>query len=286
MRNPLTYNYQLQLYQEQTMNISEISSKRYHQITPLLGKYIDYPVVNAIIENNSPGCIYVDDTVAPKSAFVCTNAGFSYLVGSSQNEGFNLELKGFLENELFPKIKKSDDPTLIFYPLSDGWEIPLKNILGEQTFYDLFRKQFTFNQNKFVQQSNWQDQIPAGFSLNPIDQDLLDNVRADMAPWESPHAFLEKGFGFWLMKGEDIVSECSSVFSCDAAVEINIHTEEKYQRQGFAKITASAFVEECLARGLRPNWECWWDNVPSVSLAQKLGFEPICDHAVFLVELN
>ena len=71
-----------------------------------------------------------------------------------------------------------------------------------------------------------------------------------------------------------------------ARCEIDIHTKEKYRRRGLAHYAASAFIEECLARGLRPNWECWWDNEPSVSLAKKLGFEPISDHPVFLVELN
>jgi RimJ/RimL family protein N-acetyltransferase len=61
---------------------------------------------------------------------------------------------------------------------------------------------------------------------------------------------------------------------------------EKYQHQGLATVTATAFIAGCLARGLRPNWECWWDNEPSVSLAKKLGFEPLNDHPVFLVELN
>ena len=74
--------------------------------------------------------------------------------------------KNLLESEIFPEIQSSDDPTLIFYPLSDGWETALKEILGERKVYDLFRKQFTFHQEKFAQHADWRDQVPTGFSMH------------------------------------------------------------------------------------------------------------------------
>jgi RimJ/RimL family protein N-acetyltransferase len=162
----------------------------------------------------------------------------------------------------------------------------IKSILGDHQAIEIFRRQFAFNPEKFAQQSNQKKLVPAGFKLHPIDQALLDKFGTDRFPWESPRVFLEKGFGFWLLAGEEIACECSSAFIGGRAAETNIHTEEKYQRRGLATAAASAFIVECLARGLRPNWECWWENKPSVALAQKLGFEPIRDHPVFLVELN
>ncbi len=264
----------------------ELNPPQFCLITSLLGKYTDYPVVNAVIVGNAPGRVFVDRYTEARSAFVLTNAGFSYLLGSSNEDGFCQSLKELLDREIFPEIQSSADPTLIFYPLSDGWETSLKEILGARKIYDLFRKQFAFRKEKFDQQADWRDQIPAGFSMHPIDQVLLDKTGADMFPWESPRSFFENGFGFWLMAGDEIACECRSVFVGGGAVEIDIHTEEKYQRRGLAPIVASAFIEECLARDLRPNWECWWDNQPSMSLAQKLGFEPSEDHAVFFVELN
>jgi len=267
------------------MKLIKISLRQYQLITPLLREYAGYPVVNAVIEGNSPGRIFVDHSAEPRSAFVLTNAGFSYPVGSPQNKAFNQMLKEQLDHEIFPEIQTSDDPTLIFYPLSDGWESPIKEMLGTRKVYDLYRKQFCFHPEKFASHADWQIRIPAGFSLHPISQDLLDKFGVNMFPWESPQAFIEKGFGFWLLAGDEIACECSSVFVGSGAAEINIHTEEKYQRNGLAYIAACAFIAECLKRNLHPNWECWWDNEPSASLAQKLGFEPLGDHPVFLVEL-
>jgi RimJ/RimL family protein N-acetyltransferase len=268
------------------MKLIEISPRQYQLITPLIREYADYPVVNAVIEGNSPGRIFVDNSVDPQTALVLTNAGFSYPMGSPQNKAFNHTLKEKLDSEIFPETQSSSDPSLVFYPLSDDWEPPLKGMLRTRKIYNLFRKQFCFRPEKFALHTDWQNRIPAGFSLHPISQDLLDKFGADMFPWESPQAFLEKGFGFWLLAGDEIACECFSVFIGGGAAEINIHTEEKYQRHGLAYIAACAFITECLKRSLRPNWECWWDNESSASLAQKLGFEPLGDHPVFLVELN
>jgi hypothetical protein len=131
----------------------------------LLGEYSDYPVVNAVIEGNALGRIFADNQANPQSGFVLTNAGFSYLLGSPQNETFNQALKEWLDNEIFPQIQTSDDPTLIFYPLADGWEGALNGMLKARKGYDIFRKQFAFDQGKFSQLADGHGQIPAGFSL-------------------------------------------------------------------------------------------------------------------------
>ena len=268
------------------MNFIEISPPQYQNIISLLGEYADFPVVNAVIEGNTPGQIFVDQKAEPQSAFVLTDAGFSYLLGFPHNKAFNRKLKEQLDHEIFPRFKVSSDPTLIFYPLSDNWEIPLKRILERYTVHEIFRKQFSFKKSKFKRFTAGSDLIPEGFSLHPINQTWLEKLGADMFPWKTTQIFLEKGFGFWLLaRDEEIACECSSVFIGGGAVEINIYTAEKYQQQGLATIAARALINECLVRGIRPNWECWWDNEPSVALAKKMGFEPNGDHPVFLVEL-
>jgi len=80
------------------------------------------------------------------------------------------------------------------------------------------------------------------------------------------------------------VSLCLACFAALGKLEISINTAEAYRRRGLATLTAAAFIEECLERGLQPNWECWWTNTPSTALAEKLGFEQGVDHAVYYWE--
>jgi len=87
------------------------------------------------------------------------------------------------------------------------------------------------------------------------------------AMWSSRQAFLEQGAGFCLFRGEEMVSHCISVLAGAGELEIGIGTERPYPRRGFALLTASAFVEHRLARGLAPIWGCFPQNVPSCTLA-------------------
>jgi RimJ/RimL family protein N-acetyltransferase len=96
--------------------------------------------------------------------------------------------------------------------------------------------------------------------------------------------FLTHGIGFALLQGDQVASACTSVFASQTHVEIDVHTDEKFQHRGFAQLTASALIEACLQRGKTPNWECFWDNEASSALAGKLGFSPRSDYPVYYWE--
>jgi GNAT superfamily N-acetyltransferase len=81
-----------------------------------------------------------------------------------------------------------------------------------------------------------------------------------LASWASISDFLANGIGFVLLEGDKITRVCKSAFTSSERVEIEVHTAEDYRRKGFAVLTASALIEECLRRGKQPNWECFWDN--------------------------
>ncbi len=266
--------------------ITELSPQQYHQITPLLGHLHDFPVVNAVIQGHNPGRIFADSGSKPQAAFVLTEAGFSYLCGDPQQSKFNAGLKELLHGEIFPAIRASADPALIFYPLNLGWLDPLKTMTQTVQQFELYRKRFTFHPENFKPHHNWATRLPDGCRMAPITQPLIAATGADLYPWPSPESFLQFGFGYWLMQANEILCECSTVFVGDTAVEINIHTPEAQRGKGFATLTAAAFIEQCLEKNYRPNWECWWDNTPSVQLAQKLGFEPLEDRPVLLVEFE
>lgn len=104
------------------------------------------------------------------------------------------------------------------------------------------------------------------------------------ASWASMDNFLSNGLGLALLDGDEIASACLSVFASRERLEIDVHTDEKYQRRGFARLTASAFIEACLKRGQQPNWECFWENDASTKLAGRLGFSAEPDYPVYFWE--
>jgi RimJ/RimL family protein N-acetyltransferase len=126
-------------------------------------------------------------------------------------------------------------------------------------------------------------QIPPGFQLQCIDESIAWKIGVT-ASWSSIEDFLSNGVGFALLDGEEIVATCISVFSSTEKVEMDVHTDEKFRRRGLADLICSAFIENCIQSGKIPNWECFWENEPSVNLAKKLGFVALNDYPVFYWE--
>ena len=44
----------------------------------------------------------------------------------------------------------------------------------------------------------------------------------------------------------------SSIYVGGGEAEIDIRTDERYRGRGYARLTACAFIEACLEKGLRP----------------------------------
>jgi len=244
-----------------------------------------HPVVNAIVEGNSPGRIFVDARDNPQSAFILTNCGYSYLAGKADNAAFNASLSTLLAESLLSEIAHSEDPTLILYPLSPGWDDKISVLIKNHTPIKLYRRTFTFDPAKFAALIE-HCTPPKGFELCALTQSLLNKNTGDAFTWISPAYFLEHGIGFYLLDGDTVASKCHSVFIGAGMIEIGVNTAEAYRRRGLATITASALIEHGLERGVTPNWECWWDNEASAALAQKLGFEHKEDHPVYYLELK
>jgi RimJ/RimL family protein N-acetyltransferase len=119
----------------------------------------------------------------------------------------------------------------------------------------------------------------------------LQNVQHVIAEiescWPSLQQFYDKGFGVTLLLGEEeIVCWCTAEYVSAGRCGIGIETDEAYQNRGFATLTAAAFVEDCLARQVAPHWDSWTTNVPSLAVAEKVGFRMVQEYFVYLATLS
>jgi RimJ/RimL family protein N-acetyltransferase len=84
---------------------------------------------------------------------------------------------------------------------------------------------------------------------------------------------LEKGFGFCLVKEQELLSEA---FAADAAlgmIEIGTITGDSYRQRGYATLCCAQLIRECEARGYRTYWNCAKDNLASAGLARRMGYQ-------------
>jgi RimJ/RimL family protein N-acetyltransferase len=64
---------------------------------------------------------------------------------------------------------------------------------------------------------------------------------------------------------------------CDMGIE----TVYDYQNMGLATSAASAFLEHCKEKSIKPHWECNAENLASRHVAEKVGFVKEHDYPIY-----
>lgn len=93
------------------------------------------------------------------------------------------------------------------------------------------------------------------------------------ANWGSHERFVQSGFGFVVVAGEDTLAAAISTFAIGSGeTEIDITTATDFRRQGMATLMGCAFVAHCLKHDLTPSWTANYGNSGSTATARRLDF--------------
>ncbi|TFG94461.1 GNAT family N-acetyltransferase [Candidatus Thorarchaeota archaeon] len=119
--------------------------------------------------------------------------------------------------------------------------------------------------------------LPEEFTLELIDLETTRNLNENMSMhismfFGSPEKFIDKGFGFCIKDGGEVVSMASTFtpFIDEFEIEVRTSNSGEYRRKGLATIVSSALILYALERGFIPHWDA--ANDISVKLALKLGY--------------
>jgi RimJ/RimL family protein N-acetyltransferase len=91
--------------------------------------------------------------------------------------------------------------------------------------------------------------------------------------WPSLERFGENGFGVAAVSDASIICWCTAEYVSKGKCGVGIETMEDFQNKGIATATAAHFLEYCLNQNIIAHWECDKDNLGSVRVAEKVGFE-------------
>lgn len=258
----------------------ELESPDFKKVMPLLKEFKQAVLPYAVCGGYNPGRVFVDDLQNPKTILIWTPVGYYFLVLGQSDIQTLEDLSELLLGTFVPASKAAGESGFILVVSLDNWQDKLSVLLKGHAVIEIFRRPFKLDVGKFHARGDWRKKIPAGFELKRVDRLLAEKARV-LGSWASLDDFLSHGIGCALLDGDKTASVCTSVFASSTHVEIDIHTEEEYRRRGFASITASALIEECLRQGRQPNWECFWENGESTALALKLGFEQLAHYPVY-----
>ena len=273
----------------------EVDKDLYNRVQPVFER-LSRTAIAGTLAGWTPGQVFVNEPhvpqagFKPQAAFTWGEHRFSYLAGNPMDEDFVQGLVVLLEGELLPKLPGSHDPTLVIYPDSPAWIDALEARLAAYRPLRLFRSLHRFDPMAFEQCTRELEALPPEYTLLPVDAQVCGRFPelafAYELLWGGVQNFLAHGFGCCVLADGELASACDTPFCAGGRAEIGVETKEAYHRKGLARQACTAFIRECLRRGLEPVWECWRENEASLSLAKRLGFEWLEDYPVLFIEME
>jgi RimJ/RimL family protein N-acetyltransferase len=256
----------------------QLSSHEFGVVRPLFRNLVEHLIIQAVIDCSTPGRIYVDNKETPTAAFLCSVEGY-FLVGDSNNKNFATNLSNLIHSPEFQQdtVRKGEEGIdLAIDP--ETWGSHFEILFKKKEPFTTTRKHYTCNEVKY----NWRGNLEEGYTLSPIDRELLDNSQIKkpnhilewiITNWGSVDNFLENGFGFCLFHDNEIVSWCIADCTSGNSCEVGIHTRPEYRRKGLATITASAATSYALSKNWKQvGWHCDEENRGSWGVAEKAGY--------------
>jgi hypothetical protein len=251
----------------------ELKPGDYGRALPLLQNFKQSVIPFGVVEGYNTGRVFVDDKEDPQIVLVWTTVGFIFLVGPPPAPQAAGPLSTLLAETLIPAYAGSEKKGLVLVTDRAGWEDLYPVLLPGGSTKNILRRTFTFDLEKFKALPPWRDRIPDGYRMEWINEPLAELIGLPSS-WASPSDFAVNGLGYALMHHDDWVAACASLYASSRGLEVDTFTKIIYRRKGFAALTIQAFIEECLNQGRMPNWECFWEDEPSMTLAAELGFTP------------
>lgn len=260
-----------------------------YENTRRLFRGFDYQIaVRGVIDRTTPGKIWVDDHLNPKSGFMATSEGW-FLAGSPDNDRFNQGLKDLvykmiLHRDFYSPVNPAFLAELFFHIDSDSWKRRFSDIFDIRPPLPSRRMHFTCNKVTL----DWKQRIPEGYALHQVDSSFeIDefNVPPDIEEWIGSSLEVQKtrGYGKCLVHGSKVVVWINSDGASGDECEIGIFTTKKYRLKGLGSATAAATVEHCLNSGFSMvGWHCDDINHGSIGVAKKVGFVKERDYVHYI----
>lgn len=219
-----------------------------------------FPITDAVLEGKQEGKIFN----LGNSSFVLHKSGFGSILNTEE-----LPLDTFLEliasNELPQYFHIYDASKSLMDYLSTKSDLVNVKVRERQTL------QYTHSNELVVD-------LPVNCSIlktSEFNKHIAEKFPLDLFHrfWSEEQDFIENSMAVTLKVQEEIVSICYSAAVSNGISEIDVYTSENRRGKGYASLTASVFINNCISESIIPNWDCFKENTSSLKTALSLGFE-------------
>ena len=222
-----------------------------------------FPIIAGVIRGIQDGVIYCNRLKSPSAFYVEHCFGFAQIFGSTDDhflEGLREYLvikKSFEGNKV--RLYTPKEPKFLRNPIFD-------NIRAE-------RQRFVIK--------DFDLRIPVALpsiklrALRRKDIPFLNPELTDVSRfWRSIEDFTANSFAVVAWQESKSLAICYSAATISGKAEIDVATSENCRRRGIGKAVVTAFIDKCRAEKIIPLWDCFTNNLGSMSLAKSCGFVP------------
>ncbi|MGD8456420.1 MAG: GNAT family N-acetyltransferase [Anaerolineales bacterium] len=252
-----------------------IEKDKRRKLSPLFQEYQWNYIPDAILDGYI-GEAYVDDENNPHIAVL---------------EIPNLRLKLLGGDSSHPLARKYIEtmPTrsaLIFG--SQGWEDLVKEC-HHGRLVSLPRYAFPSEKLDLDHLIELKSRLPIRYRLAQLDLKVAQRLADEDSELTADHfrcfnsieEFNDRGFGFCIFEGDEIVCLATTFLICDKGIEVQIDTHKRHRGKGLATVAAAQILIHSLQNNLDPNWDA--ATKISAGLAKKLGYTPQGEYSIVFV---
>jgi hypothetical protein len=226
----------------------------------------NFPIIGSVLDGLQSGKVFTNNLENPKCAFVLHTFGWSQIFGEADNK--------FIENlkQYIFKLEKFQSIKIRNYTPSFSEIFENSNSqLAERCKFKV----------KGLKTKNLK--VGANYEIKKINnlncKKINDHLNIDLFTrfWPSEISFNNNSFGFLVECKGEVVSVCYSCGIYNNIHEIDVFTKVPHRGKGIAKIVCTNFINYCFQNKLKPNWDCFINNVGSIELSKSLGYEKILE---------
>lgn len=257
--------------------------------------------IGAILSGLKSGRVVVDDPVRPRAGLLWDKKITFFVGGDARRPGFVASLA----DEIARAAAEVGEGYSRWFRIGcgPGWERVIEEDLRDLSPVKAKRLVYEYRRAKPLRIKplrakplrakllvDWRANLPPGFDVVRVDEGLLARTDLTYLPylleelqgtWRELALFFRHGFGFAAAGRDAVVAWCLSEYNTGRQCGIGVETLREFQRRGLGTGVVAALVEECLARDIRPQWHAAEENLASVALARKAGFEQVRDYTVY-----
>ncbi|WP_281975377.1 GNAT family N-acetyltransferase [Halobacillus litoralis] len=251
--------------------------------------------VEAVIEGNNPGRIFVDHIDAPKTGLIWlgNHDGF-FFIGDEENEIFNNQINDFIDEVVSPEAKKMRLKNFIAIGNHSMWDKTIERIFDHRPMQKT-------NQNVYKLKSHYKDNnepsIKRDYNVLKINKELFENKNESIDNigflhskisefWSYSDNFFQMGIGYCIVYQNKIVSICFTGFAAENVRGIDIETIEEHEGNKLGQKAAHCVVKDCVSKGMTPYWDCEEANKPSNKIAENIGLESYLTYHVYIFPID